>query len=273
MLLSIIALYSCVEDDTEDFSSGPYVVGFDKSQGSYIYTDLDVNPVQISEPINLIGGNNGTASSENITIPFTVEASSTAIAGTDYTITGNTVILQAGADFVQLPITVNPTALPGNTPRTIVITLGQPSPNTVVSDDKKSITITIAKCESDLAGLYSLTVTRQDNNVVYNFPNEMITQLSLGVYETATTGPYDDLTLDGCPRNGFIFNDVCQSIVINEQNLGDCYTNLVEGDDDAGSVTLDPVTGDVVSITMHYSIRGFASGVSQRFFTAVYTKL
>ncbi len=273
MLLSIIALYSCVEDDAEDFGSGSYVVGFKNVQASYIYTDLDVNPVQISEPINLIGGSNGTTSPENISIPFTVDASSTAIAGTDYVLntTGNIVTIAAGADFVQLPITVNPSVLPGNTPKTIVINLGQPNANSVVSEDKKSITITIAKCESDLSGMYDLTVTRLDNNAVTNFPNEMITELSLGVYETSTTGPYNDLILDGAPRNGFIFKDVCQSIQIDEQNLGDWYSNLVFGNvAETNEVTLHPITGNVVTITMNYTIT-FAAG--NRKFTAVYTKL
>jgi hypothetical protein len=143
----------------------------------------------------------------------------------------------------------------------------------VIAADKRTITVTIAKCASDLSGVYALEVTREDNGAVYNFPNEIITELSLGVYETSTTGPYFDLTDDGAPRNGFIFKDVCQSIVIDEQNLGDFYSNLVEGDEDAGSVELDPVTGEVVSITMHYSIRGFSASPNRRYFTAVYTKL
>ena len=272
MLLSVVALLSCVKEDTEDFGSGPYVVGFKNAQESYIYTDLDVAPVQISEPIVLIGGSNGTTSSENIVIPFNVDASSTAIAGTDYTVnaTGNVTIL-AGSDFVLLPITVNPAALPGNTPKTIVINLGVPNANSVVSEEKKSITITIAKCASDLSGLYSLTVTRLDNGAVYNFPNEVITELALGEYETSTTGPYDDLTNAGAPRNGFIFKDVCQSIVIDEQNLGDFYSNLVFGNpDETNEVTLNPVTGNVISITMNYTIT-FSAG--PRKFTAVYTKI
>lgn len=266
---------SCVKDDAEDNSQGDYIVRFKNSQSSYIYTDEDVEPVQVSEPIDLVGGQDGTPSDVDITIPFTVDPSSTAIQGTDYTINaaGGNVTLEAGSDFAQLPITINPTVLPGNLPKTIVINLGEPSSGAVVADDKKTITITIAKCESDLAGTYSLVVTREDNGAVYTFPNEEITELALGVYETSTTGPYFDLTDDGAPRNGFIFKDVCQSIVIDEQYLGDYYSNLVEGDEDAGSVTLDPVTGEVVSITMNYSIRGFSSGVARRYFTAVYTKL
>lgn len=275
-ILACVIAISCVKDDVENNSTGDYIVGFKNSQSSYIYTDDDLNPVQVSEPIDLVGGSNGTVSATDITIPFTVDASSTAILGTDYTIdaTGGSLTLKAGDSFVELPFTINPTVLPGNVPKTIVINLGEPSStDAVVADDKKTITITIAKCASDLAGTYSLEVTREDNGAVYTFPNEEITELSLGVYETTTTGPYFDLTDDGAPRNGFIFKDVCQSIVIDEQNLGDYFSNLVEGDENAGLVTLHPVTGNVVSITMNYSIRGFTSGVARRYFKAVYTKL
>lgn len=274
-IVACVIAVSCVKDDVENNSQGDYIVGFKNSQSSYIYTDNDVDPVHVSEPIDLIGGDNGTTSGKDITIPYSVDASSTAIQGTDYTIdaTGSLTI-EAGADFVQLPITINPTVLPGNQPKTIVINLGNPtSTDAVVADDKKQIIITIAKCASELEGTYSLVVTREDNAAVYNFPNEQITELELGVYETSSTGPYDDLTLDGAPRNGFIFKDVCQSIQVDEQYLGDYFTNLVEGDADAGSVNLDPVTGEVISITIKYSIRGFTSGVARRYYTAVYTKL
>ena len=138
-LVSLLVITSCVKDDEEDFGSGPHIVGFKNAQGSYIYTDDDVDPVQIVEPINLIGGSNGTTSSENINISFALDPSSTAIAGTDYTINATgSLTIPAGADFVQLPITVNPAALPGNVPKTIVINLSQVnSGNAVISDDKK----------------------------------------------------------------------------------------------------------------------------------------
>jgi hypothetical protein len=274
-IVACVFAVSCVKDDVENNSTGAYILGFKNSQSSYIYTDADTDPVQVSEPINLVGGSNGTTSEQDITIPFTIDPSSTAIAGTDYTInTSGSITLEAGADFVQLPITIIPTALPANDPKTIIINLGQPgSTDATIADDKKTITITIAKCASELAGTYSLVVTRVDNGVVSTFPDEELTELALGVYETSSTGPYIDLVNDGAPRNGFIFKDVCQSIQVDEQNLGDYYSNLVEGDENAGSVTLDPVTGQVVSITINYSIRGFTSGVARRYFTAVYTKL
>lgn len=282
-LFSIGLLFSCVKDDVEDFKSGQHIVGFKKSESSYIYTSADVNPVQITEPIDLIGGSNGTPSDSNISVQFSVDASSTALPGTDYTIdvTGNQVTIPAGSDFALLPLTIKPITLPGNTPKTIVINLTQvASNNATISDSNKQITITIAKCESALAGNYSLEVTRVDNGTVYNFSTETITATgTLGEYITSSTGYFgdlalgglDDLTDDGAPRNGFVFNDVCQSISIPDQILGDYFGNDVFGNpDETNEVTLDPSTGLVTSITMTYTVQ-FNAG--PRKFRAVYTKL
>ncbi|NHM01905.1 hypothetical protein [Flavobacterium difficile] len=282
-LFSIVLLFSCVKDDVEDFKSGAHIVGFKKSESSYIYTSADVNPVQVTEPIDLIGGSNGTPSNSNITVQFSVDASSTALQGTDYTIdiTGNQITIPAGSDFVLLPITINPTVLPGNTPKTIVINLTQVSSNNaVISDANKQITITIAKCESALAGDYTLEVTRIDNGAVYSFTTETITSTgTVGEYVTSSTsefgdlalGGLDDLTTSGAPRNGFIFNDVCQTIIIPQQFLGDYYPNLVKGSqDDQNEVTLDPLTGNVVEITMTYTV---VRAAGLRKYRAVYTKL
>ena len=273
---ALLMITSCVKDDEENTGNGARVVGFSRSFNSFIFTGADTDPYLINEKINLIGGANGTPSNEDIVISFSIDPSSTAIQGTDYTISGTSTILEAGSDFTQIPITVDPSVLPGNTPKTIVINLdGTNSDAAVIADDKKQITITIAKCESNLAGTYDLVVTRTDNNTTYNFPSEVITEIGIGQYVTSSTGPYGngDLTSSGAPRDGFVFNDVCQSIQIEEQFLGDYYSNLVEGDSDSGFVTLDPVTGEVESITMYYSIRGFSSGTARRTFTAVYTKL
>lgn len=282
-LFSIALLFSCVKDDVEDFKSGPHIVGFKNSSSSYIYTGADVNPVQIAEPIDLIGGTDGTPSDSNITIQFSVDASSTAIPGTDYSIdvTGDKVTIPAGSDFTSLPMIINPVNLPGNTPKTIVINLTQVSSNNaVISDADKQITITIAKCESDLAGDYSLQVTRIDNGAVYNYTTETITSTgNLGEYITSSTaefgdlalGGLDDLTADGAPRNGFLFKDICQTINIPEQSLGDFYTNLVYvNPDEQNEVVLDPVTGLVVSITMTYTVE---RSVGDLKYKAVYTKL
>lgn len=273
---ALLMITSCVKDDDENTGTGDRVIGFSRNFNSFIFTGADTEPYLINEKINLIGGNDGTPSNEDIVISFSIDASSTAIQGTDYTISGNTTTLTAGSNFTQIPITVDPNALPGNTPKTIVINLdGTDSEKAVIANNKKQITITIAKCESNLAGIYDLVVTRTDNNTTYTFPGEVITEIGIGQYETSSTGPYGNgaLTGSGAPRDGFIFNDVCQSIQIEEQYLGDYYSNLVEGDSNAGFVTLDPDTGEVVSITMYYSIRGFSSGTARRTFTAVYTKI
>lgn len=279
LALSFLTVASCmVDDDVATVSEGDYIVGFKNSISSNIYTDLDVDPVNLVQPIDLVGGQNGTPSDEAIVVEFEIDPSSTAIAGTHYAITatGNTLTLEPGSTFVNLPITVYPAALPGNLPQTIVVNLTQvSSSNAVILEERQTTTITIAKCSSDLAGLYNLTVTRLDNNTTYNFANEELTQVSVGEYETSSTANYGpgNLTGQGAFRDGFIFNDVCQEVVIPEQYLGDYFSNLVYGNETDGSqgfVTLDTDTGEVESITMYYIVE-FTAG--NRSYKAVYTKL
>jgi len=286
LAISLFTVASCmVDDDVDTVSEGPYIVGFKNSLPSYIFTDADSGPITINEPIDLVGGNNGTVSEKDITIQFQIDPSSTAIAGTHYSLpnSGNTLTLKAGENFVNFPVIVNTDNLPGNLPQTIVVNLLEvSSSNGVIVNNRKSATITIAKCESNLAGNYSLVVTRLDNNTSVSNPNEVLTELSLGTYVTSSTGNYGSapgftsLLAQGAPRNGFVFNDVCQSVVIEEQNLGNYFSNLVYGNETDGShgfVTLDPVTGDVESITMYYIITFTSPTPSLRPYKAVYTKL
>lgn len=280
LLLAIVsssAMVSCVDDDVKTYAEGNRIVGFKNTDASYIFTSADTDPVTEFEPIDLIGGANGTASDTPIIIKYEVDPASTAIEGTEYNFADATrqVTILPGQDFAKLEYTVIPMNLTANITKSLILHLTEvTSDNGVILEEKKTVTILIAKCESDLAGAYNLTVTRQDNNAVYNFPGEIITSTgATGEYVTSSSGPYGNGALAPAPRDGFIFSDVCQAISIPEQNLGDYYSNLLEGDADSGSVTLDPDTGAVVSITMHYSIRGFSAGVPQRFYTAVYIKI
>lgn len=280
LLLAIIsssAMVSCVDDDVKTYTDGSRIVGFKNTDASYIFTSADTDPVTQFEPIDLIGGANGTASDTPIVIKYEVDPASTAIEGTEFNFAdaSRQVTIAPGADFAKLEYTVIPTNLTSNITKTLILHLTEvTSANGVILEEQKTVTILIAKCESDLAGAYNLTVTREDNNAVYSFLGEIITSTgTTGEYVTSSSGPYGNGALSPAPRDGFIFSDVCQSISIPEQNLGDYYSNLLEGDADSGSVILDPISGEVVSITMHYSIRGFTTGVAQRFYTAVYTKI
>lgn len=280
--ISSLLVISClVDDNVKDgqFSNSPYAVGFRSANASYIYTDLDTEIATESTSVDLIGGNNGIASNEDIIITFEVDASSTAIEGQQYTLTNNTgtIVIPKGQDFISFPFTINPNNLPANQPKTIKINLtGVTSPNGIIVDANRTITIVIAKCASNLAGNYSLQVTR-NNGAVYDFPNEVITQIGFNEYVTSTTANYTLPILQAdypdIQRAGFTFKDVCQTIQIDEQNLADYFTNLVYGnnigDGTNGSVTLD-TNGEVVSITLEYTVT-FESG--NRSYTAVYTKL
>lgn len=275
---------SCLVDDNvndSSFSGSPYVVGFKNTFSSYIYTSLDTEKVTIVEPIDLVGGNNGLPANYDLAIRFEVDPSSTAIAGENYTLLNSTGVatIAANSDFVNFPIELNPETLPDNQPKLLKINLIEvTSPNGVVAENRKSINITIAKCASELEGVYSLVVTRTDidNSPVVNFPNEVITKIGFNEYLTSTTASYSLSGLQAdypdITRAGFTFKDVCQSIQVDEQNLADYFSNLVYGNSVNGSfgnVNLND-DGEVVSFTINYTVT-FAAG--NRNYTGVYTKL
>jgi hypothetical protein len=284
LLLAFIAsssLISCVDDDVRTFSEGSRIVGFKSPSNSYIFTAADTDPVTESEPIDLIGGANGTTSDSPITIKFEVDPSSTAIEGTEFNFenASKEVTILPGQDFTKLEYTIIPTNLTGGLTKSLKINLTQvTTQNGVVSSTKKTMTISIAKCDSNLAGIYDLTVTREDTGFVRNFPSEEITAVpgATGQYITSSTAVYavGVITGAGGSRDGFEFSDICQSISIPEQAFGNepGFGITLIGNEGINTVTLDS-GGQVTSITMHYTLSGFTAGAAVRNYTAEYTKL
>ncbi|WP_299670723.1 hypothetical protein [uncultured Polaribacter sp.] len=121
-------------------------------------------------------------------------------------------------------------------------------------------------CASALAGVYSLRFTSNFNHDI-TFPNEIITEVSPGVYKTTTT--YRWASPDGLPApdQGFNFSDVCGTLNVPQQGLAQgFYSNQVYNFAD-GSV--DSTTGD---LKIYYIIE-FSGGATKIECTGVYTKL
>lgn len=281
VLLAIIsssAMVSCVDDDVKTYAEGSRIVGFKNTDASHLFTPADTEPIIEFEPIDLIGGANGTPSDEPVVIKYEVDPASTAIEGTEFSFlsASREVTILPGQDFAKVEYTIIPANLTED-PKSLILHLTEiTSNNGVISEMQKTVTIIMAKCESDLAGTYDLTVTQLDNNDTFVFPGEIITAVpgEIAQYETSSSGPFGDGDLTPAPRDGFIFSDVCHSISILKQDLGGYYDgNPLEGEADSGSVTLDPVTGAVISITMHYTIQGLLGGTEKTQYTAVYTKI
>lgn len=97
-------------------------------------------------------------------------------------------------------------------------------------------------CASNLAGAYSLVVQR-DNGADVIFSNEMITEVSAGLYKTTTTYRWPAGALP-VPDQGFNFNDVCGTLNAPEQGLAQgSYGNSVYSFADGSA---DTATGVLV---------------------------
>jgi hypothetical protein len=112
--------------------------------------------------------------------------------------------------------------------------------------------VVTVNCLSDLAGAYSLRMI-SSNGYDVTFPNEMITEVSPGVYNTSSTYAWALNTYSA--TQGFEFNDQCTILSVPEQGL---FLGMYGGNPVQGTAPglVDPATGD---LTIYYSV-GFSSG-------------
>ena len=97
------------------------------------------------------------------------------------------------------------------------------------------------------------------------FPNEIISEVSPGVYKTSTTYRWSAGSI--APDQGFNFDDVCGTLTVPQQGLAQgYYSNQVYGTDDGSS---NPATGELKI----YYITEFSGGATKINCTGVYTKL
>jgi hypothetical protein len=127
------------------------------------------------------------------------------------------------------------------------------------TDGSYSLTVS---CSSDLAGTYNLTVTRS-NGAPVNFPNEVITEVSPGVYKTESI--YKWAVGSIAPDQGFNFVDVCGELTVPDQGLAQGYYSNAVKMTEPGYV--DGATGD---LKIFYSV-DFDSGAVTC--VATYTKI
>ena len=122
----------------------------------------------------------------------------------------------------------------------------------------------VVNCSSNLAGSYSFSglwsrAETGNTDVPFSQSDEVITEVSPGVYSTTYSGHYSHTAIDNpCP---FVFSDVCGVLTIAPQYLCDAYSNEV-----VGSGTVDAATGN---LHFEYTI-DFAAG--KRHYTVTYVK-
>lgn len=301
-LLFVVSLItSCdVGDDEElNYGNGAYVTQFPyASKTAFFLKDENEVIYDYTVPVELVGGN-GLAVDSDITVTFEkldyVDDASvtfddtyvTAVEGQDFDFvnTSNVLTIPAGSKFATIPIKVYSANLDDLNQPVLVLNLTQSSAdgvNVVNSGNKSKINVILqAQCPSDLGGSYSTAITRlSPAGGPYSVASEVITDLGDGNYSNQATGnftlasyglvlggPWNNLAVPA-PRGGFIFKEVCGRIAVEEQNLFDYYSNLVQqtpAQYAASSVNLS--TG---VITIEYTVT-FAAG--NRSFRSIYTPL
>jgi len=269
MMVSLFAV-SCIVDDEVDngFDSTARVVGFLEPFESVAYFE-DLGVIRREFPVSLIGGNDGSVSSSDITINFTVDASSTATEGVEFDFVNptNSVTIPANATLVSLPLDVNTANL--NPTQKTVLTLNLVSVEqngTVVSSLNSKFDVIFVGCQSTINAFnYNCAVSR-DDGASWNHGTQGYTVQDINTFKSVTTGGWGAGTI--APDQGMTFIDICGDITVPVQGLAQgFYSNEVKG------LTTDGTDGEVLDngdIEIVYQI-GFGAG--PRVYTNYYTKL
>lgn len=226
---------SCLVDDEDNdglqgAQSSPYTVGFNSTSTLQSYFE-DVGPVNIDIPVNILGGNTGVALPQDVSVTYTVDPSSTAVAGNEYTLTGSSFNIPSGTTFGNLPLQINTGGLDPDTPTQLVLKLTTTSvANTLVSSINDTFTITFVGCQSNHAGDYT-----SPQISAAGAPNTTITELSVNTYRIEAM-PFLAFGGAGGGPAYMDFTNVCGDIQV---------TNWVGGSLIVCSGTFDATTGAI----------------------------
>lgn len=283
-LVASLALFSCSEDDSKFPVAGPNstIVGFpNKAVTENFKTNLATANLNVA--VHLISYANETFPSADITSTWSVDASSTAIAGVDYDTVGtnNSVTIGAGKNVGFIPFTVYPIVYDAFNPKKLVLNLNTTSATGIIGSQYKQVTVTLqGVCVSDIGGAYTASTLRINNGVTYTFGSEFFTPTTGTSYKTNYVGPYyspgqvpggsTSVNLGAGTSAGYVFTDVCGKIRLQTQQLASIFSNEVrQSDTQYNNSSLNTATGVV---TVHYSIF-FSGNTVERAFISTYTPL
>lgn len=276
ILLLVLVVFtgnSCFDDKAlyELNDDGPTMVGF--RDGATAYGAIaDGNEYSFVLPMKVFGPGFRDVKS-TVTATVSVDPSSTAIEGTHFRIDNKTITLDPNNNLLNnFQVTMLTQGIEAPLAEAPVIVLKVESTNSAdgVIPSGRTIAITLNyACFSNLAGTYSLVVTRTNyDGAVTTYPavEDVIRSTgNVGEYHTSWVGHYfpgGAGPLGGAATEGFVFTDVCSQLSVPLQSLGNYYSNEVSG---TAFGTVDKETG---VITLYYQIT-FAAGI--RTYVSVYT--
>jgi hypothetical protein len=259
---------SCVKTDVKEvdsIASGPKIVGFANKIQQVAYFS-DQGTVDVAVPVSLLGYGNGQLSSDAIVVNYAADAASTATAGVEYDFANTTgkVTIAPNTTFVNIPLKVHTGSLNPTAKTILLLNLTTTANGVVVGDQYKQLKVVFVGCQSQLAGTYTVVVTRNDG-VTKTFTNEEITLVSTNYFKTTTTATYAPGTIAN--DQGYNFTDICGEINVAAQGLCQgTYSNTVSG------ISTDGVDGTVTD-NNHFKVTyqvTFSAG--NRTYTNVYSR-
>jgi hypothetical protein len=252
MIAGLVLMTSCFEDPGTDITwEGGSFVELDAASTqtgarNYSYLRLN-NGTTYSSGMNVLRVS--SSSKEAVTVNFTIDASSTAIEGVHYTVSGSTATIAAGEFLAELPITILADNIEAGESWSIDVTITDAS---IDVGARSSATHNVAiACPSDLAGTYTFVT-----NNGFTGPggpgccfdgitgSGTITATPTGGTYTitdATFGVFPDLWNDS-PASGPLLKDVCDQISFSGgDQYGDTYAILsaITRSVDGTSITFD----------------------------------
>ena len=167
--------------------------------------------------------------------------------------------------FGSLPLKVNTGLLNPTMKTELVLKLtAVDQDGYVIALQQSLFKVIFVGCQSQLAGVYTVVVTRNDG-LVRTYLSETVDLVSVNYFKTRTTGTWAAGAI--APDQGYNFTDICGDITVASQSLAQgYYSNTVKG------LTADGTDGFVTdnnNFQVKYEI-SFAAG--NRTYTNVYTR-
>jgi hypothetical protein len=232
MTLMIVAasFLSCSDDGIrteQDLTKGPKVVGFASKVANVPYFS-DQGTVLRKFPMNLIGNGNGQVSSSDIQVSYTVDPSSTAVAGREYTMvdTSGKITIPAGTTFGNFPLNVNTGQFSPTVKTELVLNLTTSSPGSIVGAQYSQLRIVFVGCLSQVQGNYNVRITSGAS--AWNRTDEVVSVIGVNTFRTRYVGGWTIAALAANPP-GFEFSDVCGEMAIPANLTLGGYSNSVYG--------------------------------------------
>lgn len=159
LFLIVATFSSCdaiLDQDKTDFGQGPVLAQFVKpSVSANFIKDGEIQSYSV--PITIVGGKN-TPLNKDVTVTISVDPSSTAVSGNEFTLENTTFTIPAGQMAVDAKINVSTANLDPFDAKTLVLRIDSSSEN--VSESNMTSVLLQAVCEFDLnsfVGTYNAT--------------------------------------------------------------------------------------------------------------------